>query len=152
MNTETIQRAIDAIKKERPDYGPIMDAFGRIIIKQAESLSEVEVEPVAITKDAAQAKLEKGTPLLSDEDFQIDLSSASRLFKEVCEILKSGGQPGDEALPFGAQAEQLVAQTLERGWPGLERVEAQDHAPHAPVGADHLHQRLHLLQADLGGE
>lgn len=90
INTETerIRKAIDAIKKERPDYGHVMDVFGNMIIKQSEFLNEIEPEPVAIAKDAALAKLKKGIPLLDNEDIPIDLPDAFRLFKELCEILK----------------------------------------------------------------
>lgn len=87
---EKIQKAIDAIKKGRPEYKQVLDLFGKIMIKQSEFSDKVKVKPLTITKDTARARLKKGMPLLRKEDFQIDLSSASRLFKEVFEILKSG--------------------------------------------------------------
>ena len=61
MNTEAekIQKTIDAIKKDRPDYGQILDLFGELIIKQAEFMGEAKVDPPVITKAAAQAKLKK---------------------------------------------------------------------------------------------
>jgi len=94
MNTEAtkIQKTIDAIKKDRPDYEQMLDLFGELIIKQSEFMGNAKVDPPAITKAAAQAKLKKGNPLLNKEDFQIDIANASRLFGELCEIFRSGDQ------------------------------------------------------------
>ena len=94
MNTEVerIQKAIDIAKKNRPKYGQILDLFGKIMIKQAQSLDGIKVKPAVIKKDEARTKLRKGMPLLSREDFQIDTPSASRLFKELCKSLKSENQ------------------------------------------------------------
>lgn len=89
METEKIQRAIDANKKERPDYEQILDLFGKILIKQSEFSSKAKVKSIAIAKDVAQAKLEKGTPALRKEDFPVDVSNASELFRELCGILGS---------------------------------------------------------------
>ena len=115
INTEAekIQRAIDAIKKERPSYGQILDLFGRIMIKQSESLDKTKVKPLAIAKDAARAKLEKGMPLLSREDFQVDLSSASRLFKKLCQILKSENQKSNDEIGKMEEALEKGDLTLE---------------------------------------
>ncbi len=89
MDMEKINRAIDANKKKRPDYGQILDLFGKIIAKQCELSGRTRIEPVVIAKDAAQARLESGEPVLSRTDFPVDVSSASELFKELCEILSS---------------------------------------------------------------
>lgn len=97
MEIGKIQRAIDAIKNECPNYERILDLFGKIMIKQSEFLSKTEIQPVAIAKDVAQARLRKGTPVLKREDFRIDVSSASRLFEELCNSLKSEDRKlGDE--------------------------------------------------------
>ena len=89
METEKVQRAIDANKKKHPNYGQILDLFGKIVIKQSEFSSKTKVEPVVIAKDVAQAKLKQGKPVLSKGDFQVDVSSASELFGELCNILRS---------------------------------------------------------------
>ena len=89
MDIEKINRAIDANKKKRPDYGQILDLLGKIMAKQCEFSSKTRIEPVVIAKDVAQARLEIGEPVLSRTDFPVDVSSASELFKELCEILSS---------------------------------------------------------------
>ncbi len=89
MNIQKINRAIDANKKKRPDYGQILDLLGKIMAKQCEFSSKTRIEPVVIAKDVAQAKLESGEPVLSRTDFPVDVSSASESFKELCEILSS---------------------------------------------------------------
>jgi len=89
MDIEKINRAIDANKKKRPDYGQILDLFGKIMAKQCEFSSKTKIEPVVIAKDVAQAKLESGEPVLGRTDFPVDVASASELFRELCEILSS---------------------------------------------------------------
>lgn len=89
METEKIQRSIDANKKEHPDYQQILDLLGKIMIKQAESSGKTRVEPVSVAEDVVRAKLKKGKPVLSKEDFPVDVPGASELFKELCEILSS---------------------------------------------------------------
>ena len=92
IEAEKIQKAIDAVKKIRPNYENILDLFGKIMIKQSSFSKKARVKPVAITENAARAKLKKGLPLLSRGDFPIDQSNASQLFKELCEMLKSGNE------------------------------------------------------------
>ena len=89
MDIKKINRAIDANKKKRPDYGQILDLLGKIMAKQCEFSSKTRIEPVVIVKDVAQARLESGEPVLSKTDFPVDVSSASELFGELCEILSS---------------------------------------------------------------
>jgi FdhE protein len=89
MDIEKISTAIDANKKKRPDYGQMLDLFGKIMAKQCEFSSKTRIEPVAIARDEAQAKLEIGEPVLNKSDFPVDVSSASELFGELCEILSS---------------------------------------------------------------
>jgi FdhE protein len=115
IKNEKIRKAIDAIKKERPDYGPILDLFGKIIIKQAEYLEKVEIKPLPITKDEARAKLSEGEPLLSIDDFQIDQTNASQLFRELCEILKSESKELSDGI-------EIIENALEKGDLNLEEV------------------------------
>ncbi len=115
IKVEKIRRAINAIKKERPDYGQILDLFGKIIIKQAEYLEKVKLKPLAITKDAARAKLSEGEPLLSIDDFQIDQTNASQLFREVCEILKSESEELEDGIG-------KIENAIEKGDLSLEEV------------------------------
>jgi FdhE protein len=112
---EKIRKAIDAIKKDRPEYSQVLDLFGKIVIKQSEFLHKVKVKRVAIAKDAARAKLKKGTPLLSRKDFPIDLSSASQLFDEVSEILKSGNPDASDDI-------EKIQNALENGDLALEKI------------------------------
>ena len=88
---EKIQKAIEAIKKDRPEYVQMLDLFGKIMIKQAEFLDKVKVDFVKIAEMDARSKLKNGTPLLNRKDFHIDLSSASLLFEEIIRIIKSEG-------------------------------------------------------------
>lgn len=115
MEAEKIRRAINAIKKERPDYGQILDLFGKIIIKQAEYLEKVKLKPLPITKDEARAKLSEGEPLLGIDDFQIDQANASQLFREVCGILKSESEELEEGIGE-------IESALEKGDLNLEEV------------------------------
>ncbi len=115
IKVEKIRRAINAIKKERPDYGQILDLFGKIIVKQAEYLEKVKLKPLAITKDAARAKLSEGEPLLSIDDFQIDQANASRLFREVCGILKSESEELEDGIG-------KIENAIEKGDLSLEEV------------------------------
>ena len=89
---ERIEKARDSIKKERPDYGHILDLFGKIMVKQSEFFDRTTVKPAVIAEDAVRVKLEKNTSLLDRKDFEIDISSASRLFRELCVILKAEDQ------------------------------------------------------------
>jgi len=89
--TKKIQKTIDAIKKERPEYEDMLDLFGELIIKQSEFMDKAKVKPPAITKAEAQAKLKGGKPLMAKEDFQIDMDNASSLFKELCNIFSIKG-------------------------------------------------------------
>jgi len=115
MEAEKIRKAMDAIKKERPDYGQILDLFGNIMIKQAEYLEKVKLKPLAITKDAARSKLSEGEPLLSIDDFQIDQTNASQLFKELCGILKSESEELENEIG-------KIESALEKGDLNLEEV------------------------------
>ena len=68
------------------------------MIKQSEFSSKTTVKPVAISKDMAQARLKQGKPVLSRRDFQIDVSSASDLFRELCGILKSENKESSDEI------------------------------------------------------
>jgi FdhE protein len=115
MEAETIQRAIDAIKKDRPGYEHILDLYGKIMIKQSEFLGRTKVEPVIIAKDAALARLKRGTPLLGREDFRVDVSSASQLFRRLCDILKSESEKSSDEIG-------KIESSLEKGALILEEV------------------------------
>jgi len=41
---EKIQKAMDAIKKDRPEYKKVLDLFGKIMIKQSEFSDKVKTE------------------------------------------------------------------------------------------------------------
>ncbi len=89
MEAGKVYKVIDAIKKERPGYDQVLNLFGKIVIKQFEFLGQTKIKPVLIAKDDVLKKLKKGISLLDRKDFEIDISGASRLFKELCGILKS---------------------------------------------------------------
>ena len=97
MEVVEIEKAIEAVKKERPDYAGMLDLFGKIIIKQSQFLSKTNVDPISMEKSWAKAKLEEGIPLLNKSDFPIDMPNASRLFKQICDVLRTEDDDlGDE--------------------------------------------------------
>ena len=60
--TKKIQKTINAIKKDRPEYEDMLNLFGELIVKQSEFMDKAKVKPPAITKAEAQAKLKNGKP------------------------------------------------------------------------------------------
>ena len=93
----------------------MLDLFGGIIIKQSEFLGKTKVKSVSIAKDVGLAKLKEGIPLLDKKDFQVDVSSAPQLFKEICEVVKSE----DETLSDGIAR---IEDALEKGALVLEEI------------------------------
>jgi len=78
-------------------------------------MEKINLEPISLTQDAALSKLKKGTPLLLRKGFKVDIPSASWLFNELCQILKSQNTESAqevEKIEAALEAEELKLEDL----------------------------------------
>ena len=81
------QRAVAALKKCRPSsYEPLLEFYGQMFSLQEEALLRVEIPLIELSKELLQVKIRSHFPLISLQDFPIDLKESEALFVKLCQL------------------------------------------------------------------
>jgi len=83
---EKLKQSIQFITEQRPSYQSILDFYSRVFIIQEQRLQNIQVPAIDIEPDVLAIKQKNGLPLVDPSEFTIDLPSAVRAFKEICEL------------------------------------------------------------------
>ncbi|MBA3011613.1 MAG: formate dehydrogenase accessory protein FdhE [Proteobacteria bacterium] len=108
LSTEDILRAAGILQKARPAYGALIDFYGQVFVAQAQSLSQIQLDPIILDPGLLALKQEHAMPLIDPSQFLIDKDQAESLFKQICTLavahapkLSHSGERLSEALICG---------------------------------------------------
>ncbi len=105
MNTRTeitpdfISRAVDEVRKLKPDYGLLLDLYEKIFIEQETSKNSIHLADYRIPEEILSAKVKGQFPLVTIPECIIDEESAGSLLVKICGILAGA----DEGIPGNAK-------------------------------------------------
>ncbi len=83
---DKLRERIESIIQERPSHKEVLEFLREVMTEQYKIRPKVKTDPVKVDKENIKAKME-GFPLLDRRDLQMDMASATRLFKKLCKIL-----------------------------------------------------------------
>lgn len=104
---EHIDRAVEAVARQRPAYRHLMEYYGRVFTAQAEMRPQITAAAPAIRRAEAVRRLQNGFGALSLTEFPVDTACAA-LLVTLCAIL-------GETRPEHAEAAAALAGAIERG-------------------------------------
>ncbi|MBN1497989.1 MAG: formate dehydrogenase accessory protein FdhE [Spirochaetes bacterium] len=87
ITSDYISKAVDQVKKIKPDYRLMLDLYERIFIAQENSRKTIRMQEYTISDEVLSVKLKEKFPLVEVSEFIIDIESAGELFSAICEIL-----------------------------------------------------------------
>ena len=85
---DRVVQRIDAIAQKRPSHKEVLSFLKGIVTEQYEVKQQIKVEPIDIPEDMVKLKIREGFPLIDKKDLQLDIESATRLFKGLCAVVQ----------------------------------------------------------------
>ena len=79
---------IDAIEEKRPSHKEVLEFLKGIVTEQYEVKEQIKVEPIDIKEDMVKLKIREGFPLVDKKELKLDMESATRLFKRLCNVVR----------------------------------------------------------------
>jgi FdhE protein len=130
ITVDRIQKAVAAVKAERPAYEELLDFYEKLFLAQETAKEQVQLKPVQIAEDLLSIKQEEGFPLIDRADFAVDLKASEALLREVCrvavetnEVLAEAGTRLVDALDTGIlQTSALFSRILGADGPDFEEI------------------------------
>ncbi|MEH0022653.1 MAG: formate dehydrogenase accessory protein FdhE [Desulfobacter sp.] len=89
VTQDQITMTADTLAKIRPAYGPLIGFYSQVFAAQAVSRSHINLAPIVIDDQLLALKQENQMPLVSPDQFNIDLKEAQRLIQEICSLAVS---------------------------------------------------------------
>jgi FdhE protein len=89
FSSEQIQKAVEGVRKLKPNYAPMLDLYEKIFMAQQESENQAHIEPVEISESTLALKVKEKFPLIDISQFAIDYKAAAKLFRNLCEIVQN---------------------------------------------------------------
>jgi FdhE protein len=83
---DLLRKRINAITREKPSHKEALEFLKEVMTEQYRTRAGVKTVPVKIDAEKTQALME-GNPLLDKKDISLDVTSATKLFKKLCELL-----------------------------------------------------------------
>jgi len=84
---EKIKRRVETLVKARPSHKDVLEFFKDVVVEQYTIRSKVRTAPVEIDEEYFKTKVMEGLPLIEKRAITLDLPSAKRLFKRLCNIM-----------------------------------------------------------------
>ena len=84
-----LKKRIDALIKDRPSHKEALEFIREVMTHQYKIRPEIRTEPIKIDKENIKATME-GFPLAAKRELPLDMDSATRLFKRLCNVLSRG--------------------------------------------------------------
>jgi len=103
---EKLKKDIETHRKKNPAYEKILDFYEKVREKQLDTTPVLSVSPVATKDNMRKLQTKEGFPLISREDFAIDIPSAIVLFESLCTTAKDTTSRMNEEIQ---RIEQAVA-------------------------------------------
>jgi len=86
--TERLKEKIDRLKKRRPAYKELLDFYEKVVTEQVGIKPRLVVPSVETEGDFKNLQTREGFPLISKEDFTLDIPSSVMVFETLCDISK----------------------------------------------------------------
>ncbi|THB81467.1 MAG: formate dehydrogenase accessory protein FdhE [Desulfobacteraceae bacterium] len=147
---EEMAKAADIIKKLRPSYDAILDFYSRVFQAQALSREALNVPAVEIDKDLLSIKKKNELPLIDPSEFKIDVDSAVKLFKVICDLAVDWAPHLAEdarAMKAALEEDLLEADVLYSALLNSQSGTIEVMARHIEVSQDHLGMFAYLSMA-----
>lgn len=91
FTSDFLSKAVNEVKKIKPDYEIMLDLYGKIFIAQEKSKSSIRLKDYHMSDDILSLKTREGFPLVDISQFVVDHEASEDLFKELCGILLNKG-------------------------------------------------------------
>lgn len=85
---EKIKEKIVRLKGKNPAYEEILNFYEKVAEEQEAVKPALNVTPIETSKDLRTLQIKEGFPLISKEEFHLDIPSSVRLFESLCRIGK----------------------------------------------------------------
>jgi FdhE protein len=82
-----VKERIDYVSRKRPSHKAAVTFFEAVITEKIRAKAGVEVESVEMDESVLNVKRNEGFPLVDKRDLKLDISSATALFRRLCERL-----------------------------------------------------------------
>lgn len=97
ITSQQIKQAVAALKKQRPAYSDLLNFYEQIFVAQEDSKSQVNIDPLEISKETLALKQKEKFSLIGISEFVVDQDSATVLLKELCQITATANKDMAEA-------------------------------------------------------
>ena len=97
-NFEKLKKQIKRHKEKNPAYNKILDFYGNIKKKQLDATPALSVAPIDTKSTIRKLQTKEGFPLISKEDFSIDIPSSILSFESLCTIAKNATSKFNEEI------------------------------------------------------
>ncbi|MBP7734378.1 MAG: formate dehydrogenase accessory protein FdhE [Spirochaetes bacterium] len=87
ITPDFISRAVDEVRRLKPDYGLLLGLYEKIFVEQENARSGIDLADYVIPDEVLSAKAKGQFPLVTIPEFIIDEKSAGALLAKICEIL-----------------------------------------------------------------
>ena len=84
---EKIKKRAATLIKERPSHKEVLEFYKDVVTEQYSILSKVKTAPIEIAGEDFKEKILQGFPLVEKRALNLDVPSATRLFKRLCKIM-----------------------------------------------------------------
>jgi FdhE protein len=91
-STSDIDRALQALRQQRPGWEELLDFYGRLFKAQRESRTKTRVGAIDIDSRMLALKAGEALPLVNLDEFVIDTRRAAELLNELCQLAVFGNR------------------------------------------------------------
>lgn len=91
-----MKKQLELLKKKNPMYREMLDFYGKVVEEQEKITPQLNITPAEINTDKLKIHMKEGFPLISKEDFILDMSSSVKLFQSICKISMTANEKMNE--------------------------------------------------------
>ncbi|UCD86853.1 MAG: formate dehydrogenase accessory protein FdhE [Desulfobacterales bacterium] len=85
---DKMNERIDAISEERPSHKEALGFVRDVLTEKLKAKPRIQVDTIHMDEELLKVKKKEGFSLVNKQDLKLDISSASALFKRLCERMK----------------------------------------------------------------
>jgi FdhE protein len=97
ITSQQIKQAVAALKRLRPAFADLLNFYENIFLAQENSKSQINIEPIRFSAETLTLKCQENFSLIGISEFVVDQKAATALFKQLCQIIKTGNDDMAEA-------------------------------------------------------
>jgi len=93
---DEMNERIDAVSEERPSHKEVLGFLRGVLTEKLKAKPGIQVDAVHMDEKLLQLKKEEGFSLVNKKDLKLDISSATTLFKRLCECLRQNERVSED--------------------------------------------------------